>query len=136
MREEKARRGHGTGRACRGCGAGGRPGRAALRRARRRRCQRAHARGLADSEALLLRARDPAAPKLTGNAAMMKLVRATDSRAALWGAGTIAPEVGAGLVKAAGDKVKQPASAMYGFANLDSGLAVELALQMGSDDDA
>jgi hypothetical protein len=91
---------------------------------------------VADSETLLLRARDPAAPKLTGNAAMMKLVKATDSRAALWGAGTIAPEVGAGLVKASGDKVKQPASAMYGFANLDSGLAVELALQMASNDDA
>jgi hypothetical protein len=91
---------------------------------------------VADSEALLLRARDPAAPKLTGNAAMMKLVKATDSRAALWGAGTIAPEVGAGLMKASGDKVKQPATAMYGFANLDSGLALELALQMASDDDA
>jgi hypothetical protein len=91
---------------------------------------------VADSEALLLRARDPAAPKLTGNAAMMKLVKATDSRAALWGAGTIAPEVGAGLVKAGGDKIKQPASAMYGFANLDSGLALELALQMASADDA
>jgi hypothetical protein len=91
---------------------------------------------VADSEALLLRARDPAQPKLTSNAAMMKLVKATDSRAALWGAGTIAPEVGAGLVKASDSKVKAPAQAMYGFANLDSGLALELSLQMASADDA
>jgi hypothetical protein len=91
---------------------------------------------VADSEALLLRARDPAAPKLTSNAAMMKLVKATDSRAALWGAGVVAPEVGAGLVKASGNRIKEPASAMYGFVNLDTGLALELALQMASPDDA
>ncbi len=91
---------------------------------------------IADSEALLLRARDAAQPKLTGNQRMMKLIKATDTRAALWGAGEIAPEVGSGLVRAAQGKIKQPAQAIWGFVSADSGLAIELALEMASADDA
>src|SRR5436190_2150071 len=76
------------------------------------------------------------APKLTSNARLMKLITATDSRAALWGAGEMSPDVGAGLVRAAGGAIKQPAQAIYGFVNSDSGLAVELALEMAGADDA
>jgi len=91
---------------------------------------------VADSEALLLRARDASAAKLSSNPRMMKLIKQTDSRAGLWGAGELAPEVASGLVNAAQGKIKQPAQAIYGFVSPDSGLAVEVALEMASADDA
>jgi hypothetical protein len=89
---------------------------------------------LADSEALLLRARDPAQPKVKTDQAMMALVGRTDTRAGLWGAGKMAPEVGQGLVAAAG--VKAPAAALWGHVDLQKGLSAELALEMGSAEDA
>jgi len=91
---------------------------------------------LADSEALLLRARDPAAPKLNASAPMMKLIAQTDTRAPLWGAGQVAPEVGRGLVAASEGKVKAPAQAIWGLADPGAGLTVELALEMANPDDA
>jgi hypothetical protein len=89
---------------------------------------------LADSEALLVKARDPAAKKVKDDGAMMQLIGQTDVRAGLWGAGQVAPEVGKGLVDAAG--VKAPATAIWGHLALDKGLAAELAVEMTSDADA
>ncbi len=91
---------------------------------------------LADSEALLRRARDPKAPKIKGDAEMMRLIGQTDARAALWGAGKVPPEVGKGLVGAAGGNVQQPASAIWGHVELGTGMALELALEMASAADA
>jgi hypothetical protein len=91
---------------------------------------------LADSEELLRTARDAAAPKIKSNARMMAVLSQTDTRAALWGAGLVAPDVGRGILDAAGGKVKKPAQAMWGSANLQSGMAVELVLEMAGADDA
>lgn len=91
---------------------------------------------LADSEALLLKARDPSLPKLRGDKVMMGFLEQADTRAALWAAGHMAPEVGKGLIGATGGTVKSPAQAIWGHVELGDGLDVELALQMASAEDA
>jgi hypothetical protein len=91
---------------------------------------------VADSEALLLRARDPSVAKLRGDQVMMGYLEQADTRAALWAAGQMAPEVGKGLIAATGGTVKSPAQAIWGHVELGDGLDVELALQMASADDA
>jgi hypothetical protein len=91
---------------------------------------------LADSEELLHTARDAASPKLKSNKDFVAMLAETDTRAALWGVGLVAPDVGRGIVDAASGKVKKPAQAMWGSVDLSTGLALELVVKMDADADA
>lgn len=63
------------------------------------------------------------------------IARAHPAEAAMWGAGSVSPAVGEGLVTASSGKVRPP-RAMFGHVRFDAGLAAELGAVMASADDA
>jgi hypothetical protein len=91
---------------------------------------------VAQREALLVEARDPKVPKVKTDATMMGLISGADTRAALWGAGRMSPEIGERLTKVTQDTVKQPADAIFGHVDLTNGMTIEMNLHMASHDDA
>lgn len=91
---------------------------------------------VADSEALVRRALDPAGAKLPGDAAAMARIARADTRAAIWGAGVLEPAVGQGLMTAASGAIGAPGQAIWGHLAPSGGLRVELGVLMASAADA
>lgn len=91
---------------------------------------------VAQREALVVAARDPKVAKVKSDAAMMALIGGADTRAALWGAGKMAPEVAGRLTKVTEEAIKAPADAIFGHIDLTDGMTIELDLEMASGQDA
>jgi hypothetical protein len=89
---------------------------------------------IADSEALLARARSPKEPRLGSDGPLMALIGRTDTSAALWGAGMMDAKVGQGLVQTFG--LSGPAKAIWGRVELGQGLDVGLSVELASAADA
>jgi hypothetical protein len=92
---------------------------------------------VSDSDDVLRRALDARTARVTGEPEVMALLARTDTRAALWGAGFLSPEVAQGLMAAGEGKIKAPARAIWGFVRPGKdGLSAELGVLMASEADA
>jgi hypothetical protein len=75
-------------------------------------------------------------PRLAGDERMAGLIaRARQPRAALWAAGRVAPDVGAGLKAASNGAIGAP-QAMFGHVVLEDGLTAELGAELASPEEA
>ena len=92
---------------------------------------------LAASEPWITKARDPAAPKVTGQGDLMGLVHRTDTGKGLWLAGRVPGPIGKGIVDVTSGIVKAPPTGAWGHFDANaSGLDLELDVEMASDQDA
>ena len=91
---------------------------------------------LATSEPLLRSIVDPAAPKAIADPVMGKLLARIHPGAAVWGAGRLDPSAGAKVAEMVTERKLAPAQAVLGTVDLDSGLGLELAVDMENEQDA
>jgi hypothetical protein len=75
-------------------------------------------------------------PKLRDDRALMGLVERAGTGSALWAAGRVQPEVGAGIVRVTSGKVANPPTAMFGHLDVTDGFAADLGVIMASAADA
>jgi len=92
---------------------------------------------VASTEAWLVRARDPSAPKVSGAGDMMGLVHRTDTKTALWAAGHLPERIAKAVVDVTSGIVKAPPTGAWGhFEAGHDGLDLEANLEMATPEDA